>query len=114
MNTLTALGRDTARLLKDPCMEQLCRNLLSEGLQVANAAGVIYEDSFIDDVMAAYQIFNDDTATSMYYDTMSEQPIEVETIQGFIYREGQKYGLHIPYIETTYTLLAHQNQTRLQ
>ncbi|BAS44989.1 2-dehydropantoate 2-reductase [Staphylococcus schleiferi] len=114
MNTLTALGRDTARLLKDPRMEQLCRNLLNEGLQVANAAGVIYEESFIDDVMAAYQIFNDDTATSMYYDTMSEQPIEVETIQGFIYREGQKYGLHIPYIETTYTLLAHQNETRLR
>ncbi|MDK3994205.1 oxidoreductase [Staphylococcus pseudintermedius] len=112
MNTLTALSRDTARLLKDDSMLELCKNLLIEGLQVANAEGITYEDSFVDDVIAAYRIFSDESATSMYYDTMNERVTEVEAIQGYIYRQGQKHQLHIPYIETTYTLLAHQNEVR--
>lgn len=112
MNTLTALSRDTARLLKDEQMLQLCKNLLKEGLKVANAEGITYEDSFVDDVIAAYQIFSDESATSMYYDTMSDRITEVEAIQGYIFRQGQKHQLAIPYIETTYTLLAHQNEVR--
>ncbi|PXA42399.1 oxidoreductase, partial [Staphylococcus pseudintermedius] len=80
MNTLTALSRDTARLLKDDSMLELCKNLLKEGLQVANAEGITYEDSFVDDVIAAYRIFSDESATSMYYDTMNERVTEVEAI----------------------------------
>ncbi|ARJ52004.1 oxidoreductase [Staphylococcus lutrae] len=112
MNTLTALSRDTARLLKDEKMVHLCKNLLKEGLKVANAEGITYEASFVDDVIAAYRIFSEESATSMYYDTMNDRVTEVEAIQGYIYKQGQKHQLEIPYIETTYTLLAHQNEVR--
>ena len=41
----------------------------------------------------------------MYYDVMNHQPLEVEAIQGFIYRKARTHHLSTPSLDTVYALL---------
>lgn len=113
INTVTALGRDTARVLKDERMAELCRQLLIEGEQVARAEGIHFDADFVTSIMNIYAGYPDEMGTSMYYDTMNQHPLEVEAIQGYIYRRAKAHQLDTPHLETIYTLLAYQNQSRL-
>ena len=36
--------------------------------------------------MKIYQGYPDEMGTSMYYDVLNQQPLEVEAIQGYIYQ----------------------------
>ncbi len=109
INTITALGRDTARVLHDDAMVQLCRHLLEEGTAVAQAEGIQLEDNIVDAIMKIYAGYPDEMGTSMYYDIMQGQPLEVDAIQGYIYQRAQAYQIAVPHLETVYTLLAYQN-----
>ncbi|EIS6272889.1 oxidoreductase [Staphylococcus pseudintermedius] len=113
INTVTALGRDTARVLKDERMAELCHQLLIEGEQVARAEGIHFNTDFVTSIMNIYAGYPDEMGTSMYYDTMNQHPLEVEAIQGYIYRRAKAHQLDTPHLETIYTLLAYQNQSRL-
>ncbi|MEJ7542270.1 oxidoreductase [Staphylococcus intermedius] len=113
INTVTALGRDTARVLKDERMAKLCRQLLVEGKQVARAEGIHFDADFVTSIMNIYAGYPDEMGTSMYYDTMNQQPLEVDAIQGYIYQRAKAHQLDTPHLETIYTLLAYQNQSRL-
>ncbi|MDK3610580.1 oxidoreductase [Staphylococcus pseudintermedius] len=113
INTVTALGRDTARVLKDERMAELCHQLLIEGEQVARAEGIHFDTDFVTSIMNIYAGYPDEMGTSMYYDTMNQHPLEVEAIQGYIYRRAKAHQLDTPHLETIYTLLAYQNQSRL-
>ncbi|ARJ50988.1 oxidoreductase [Staphylococcus lutrae] len=108
INTVTALGRDTARVLQNVKMVQLCRNLLKEGAAVARAEGVHFDGDFVDSIMTIYDGYPDDMGTSMYYDTINQQPLEVDAIQGYIYQRAQAHQLDTPYLETVYTLLSYR------
>lgn len=111
INTVTALGRDTARVLKDENMAHLCRTLLNEGAQVAHSEGIHFDSTLVAAIMDIYAGYPDDMGTSMYYDTLNQQPLEVEAIQGYIYRRAQAHQLDTPYLNTVYTLLAYQNKS---
>ncbi len=43
--------------------------------------------------MTIYQGYPDEMGTSMYYDIVHQQPLEVEAIQGFIYRRAREHNL---------------------
>ncbi|PTJ33774.1 oxidoreductase [Staphylococcus simulans] len=105
INSITALGHNTAQILKIKEVEQLCRSLLYEGQQVALLEGIMFPDSLIDDIMQIYARYPDHMGTSMYYDVINSQPLEVEAIQGFIYRKARYYNLNTPYLNTVYALL---------
>ncbi|AVP35881.1 oxidoreductase [Staphylococcus felis] len=110
INTVTALGRDTARVLKHHEMHTLCRKLLIEGQHIAQAEGITFHSTLVDEIMAIYQGYPDEMGTSMYYDTINHQPLEVDAIQGYLYHRAQHHQIHTPYLETTYTLLTYQNK----
>lgn len=55
INTVTALGRDTARVLKDERMAELCHQLLIEGEQVAHAEGIHFDTDFVTSIMNIMQ-----------------------------------------------------------
>ena len=62
----------------------LCRQLLPD--RVAQAEGLNFSEQTVDTIMTIYQGYPDEMGTSMYYDIVHQQPLEVEAIQGFIYR----------------------------
>lgn len=113
INSITALGRNTAQILKINEVNTLCRKLLTEGAQVAKAEGVHFSDTIVEDIMNIYAGYPDHMGTSMYYDVIANQPLEVEAIQGFIYRQARKYQLNTPHLDTIYALLlSHQSLTQ--
>ena len=105
INTVTALTRSTAKVLKDDKVNHLCRQLIDEGAQIALAEGVNLPKDIVTQIMNIYEGYPDEMGTSMYYDISAGRPLEVEAIQGYIYRTAQKHNLAIPTITTTYTLL---------
>ncbi|UDI77133.1 oxidoreductase [Staphylococcus taiwanensis] len=110
INSITALGHNTAQILKIKEVEQLCRNLLYEGQHVALSEGIQFPDSLVEDIMRIYAGYPDHMGTSMYYDVLNSQPLEVEAIQGFIYRKAKYYHLNTPHLDTVYALLlSHQS-----
>lgn len=109
INSITALGNDTARVLKVNGMRELVRNLINDGLQVAQAEGLRFETTLIDDIMRIYDGYPDEMGTSMYYDIKDRKTLEVDYIQGYVYEKARIHNLNTPYLDTIYTLLlAHQ------
>ena len=109
INSVTALGHDTARVLKVNGMRELVRNLINDGLQVAQAEVIQFETTLIDDIMHIYDGYPDEMGTSMYYDIKDRKTLEIDYIQGYIYEKARVHNLNTPYLDTIYTLLlAHQ------
>ncbi|CAM3125577.1 oxidoreductase [Staphylococcus argensis] len=109
INSVTALGNDTARVLKVDGMRELVRHLINDGLRVAQAEGIQFETTLIDDIMNIYDGYPDEMGTSMYYDIKDRKTLEVDYIQGYIYEKAREHKLETPYLDTIYTLLlAHQ------
>ena len=114
INTVTALTQTPAKVLDTAEAKQLCRDLLLEGVQVAEAEDVELPQTIVDDIFSIYNGYPAEMGTSMYYDYIHSRPIEVEAIQGFVFRMGMKHNLAIPTIRTTYTLLhAYQQHVQL-
>ena len=55
--------------------------------------------------MAIYKGYPDEMGTSMYYDVMNQQPLEVEAIQGYIYERARYHQLETPYLDSVYIFL---------
>ena len=105
INTITAIGHQPAKILKSPHIESICRRILVDGLKVARAEQINFEDHIIDDILNIYNGYPDEMGTSMYYDVINKHPLEVEAIQGYIYKCAKtsfrntlsRYGLYILY-----------------
>ncbi|MDU2099081.1 MAG: oxidoreductase, partial [Staphylococcus sp.] len=114
VNSITALGGNTAQILKIPEVYQLCTRLLEEGKQVAMAEGITLPDTIVEDIMHIYAGYPDHMGTSMYYDVINHQPLEVEAIQGFIYRKARTHHLSTPSLDTVYALLRSHHSLSIQ
>lgn len=106
INTVTALTRQPAVVLKSNEVKTLCYNLLVEGKRVAEAENIHFDDDLEESIMKIYEGYPDDMGTSMYYDMMNARPLETQYIQGYIYNLSQKHQLSTPYIESTYAILS--------
>ncbi|WP_077596883.1 oxidoreductase [Oceanobacillus kimchii] len=105
INSVTALSRNTARILTNEKVRNLCEALIEEGIKIAHAEGVYFENSTIKDIMDIYDGYPPNMGTSMYYDVLNGNPMEIDYIQGFLYRKSQEHGLNTPHIDTVYSLL---------
>ena len=105
INTITAIGHQPAKILKSPHIESICRRILVDGLKVARAEQINFEDHIIDDILNIYNGYPDEMGTSMYYDVINKHPLEVEAIQGYIYKCAKKHHLETPYLDMAYTFL---------
>ncbi|EHJ08073.1 oxidoreductase [Staphylococcus simiae] len=111
INSITAVGRQTVNILHTPEIATVCRQLLVEGCHVAEAEGVVLSDSIVDDILTIYQGYPDEMGTSMYYDIVNNQPLEVEAIQGYIHQLARQHQLSTPYLDCIYSFLhAYQQQ----
>ena len=60
--------------------------------------------------MQIYAGYPDYMGTSMYYDIINHQPLEIEAIQGFIFRQAKSHNVNTPHLDTIYALLrSHQS-----
>ena len=109
INTVTALNEDTARVLKRPDVYTLCSELITEGLAVAKACGVTFPATTVEDIMQIYAGYPDEMGTSMYYDVKNKQPLEVEAIQGYLYRQAHLHQLQTPTLNHCYQALKRLN-----
>ena len=55
INTITAIGQQPAKILKSPHIESLCRRILVDGLKVARAEQIDFEDHIVDDILNIYK-----------------------------------------------------------
>ncbi|MBF0748679.1 oxidoreductase [Mammaliicoccus lentus] len=105
INTITAITRQTAKVLKSDGIENLCRNLLIEGRRIASAEGIHFNEQLIDSIMNIYAGYPDDMGTSMYYDVINHKSLEIEYIQGYLLEQSKKHQLSTPLIENSYAIL---------
>ena len=73
-------------------------------------SGIQFPHTIVDDIMQIYAGYPDHMGTSMYYDIINHQPLEIEAIQGFIFRQAKSHNVNTPHLDTIYALLrSHQS-----
>ena len=103
INTITAIGQQPAKILKSPHIESLCRRILVDGLKVARAEQIDFEDHIVDDILNIYKGYPDEMGTSMYYDVINKHPLKSRpyrviyiNVQKTSFRDTlSRYGLYI-------------------
>ena len=106
INSITALGHQPTKILQYPHMTELCRHILADGVQVAYSEGIYFNETIIGDIMNIYAGYSNEMGSSMYYDVMNGNPLEIDAIQGYIYRRARYHQLKTPYLDTVYTFLS--------
>ncbi|MFQ3852682.1 oxidoreductase [Staphylococcus parequorum] len=110
INSVTALSRRTAEVLQVPGIKHLCKQLLVEGVAIAQAENVYFDDDIVDDIMTIYKGYPNQMGTSMYYDIISANPLEIAGIQGFLFKKAREHQLVTPVLDTIYPLLLAQQK----
>ncbi|BAC15229.1 2-dehydropantoate 2-reductase (ketopantoate reductase) [Oceanobacillus iheyensis HTE831] len=105
INSVTALSRNTAIVVTNEKVRNLCESLIKEGMTIAHAEGIHFEKSTVQAIMDIYDGYPPHMGTSMYYDQLNRNPMEIDYIQGFLYRKSQKHHLDTPHVDTVYSLL---------
>ncbi|WP_080872055.1 oxidoreductase [Oceanobacillus timonensis] len=105
INSVTALSRNTALILQEENIRTLCKRLIQEGIGIAAAEGVHFQETIIGEIMNIYAGYPPYMGTSMYYDRVDGQKMEVDYIQGYLYQKSRVYGLDTPCLDTVYSLL---------
>ena len=76
----------------------------------SRSIGIQFPHTIVDDIMQIYAGYPDYMGTSMYYDIINHQPLEIEAIQGFIFRQAKSHNVNTPHLDTIYALLrSHQS-----
>ncbi|MGW7850734.1 oxidoreductase [Staphylococcus xylosus] len=110
INSVTALSRSTASVLTIPGINNLCENLLREGIEIAKFENVIFGEEIVTEIMTIYEGYPNAMGTSMYYDILYKKPLEIEGIQGFLYNKARLHDLQTPTLDTIYPLLLAQQK----
>ncbi len=105
INSVTALSRNTALILQEEKVQSLCKRLIQEGVEIAAAEGVYFQEKVLEEIMKIYAGYPSQMGTSMYYDMINGQSMEVEYIQGFLYEKSREHDLDTPCLDTVYSLL---------
>lgn len=105
LNPVCALTRKPMRDMMDlEITESLVEELLQEGMQVAEAAGITFDEGFFEHGIqylkkAGYH------RTSMHQDVLRQVPTEIDWINSKIVEWGRAYGVETPYNFTIAALI---------
>jgi len=110
MNPLSALtGATMDRILDDPLVNQLCREVMIEAKRIGAKIGCPIEQS-VDDRIAITRKLGA-FKTSMLQDVEAQRPIELDAILGSVAEIGALAGEQAPYIHTILGLVRLQART---
>ena len=105
LNPVCALTRKPMKDMMDfELIVTLVEELLREGIEVANAAGVTFDEGFLEHGIqylkkAGYH------RTSMHQDILRQLPTEIDWISGKIVEWGRIHGIQTPYNHAIATLI---------
>lgn len=105
INSVTALSRNTARILEEEKVQHLCKRLIQEGVAIAEAEGIHFQEEITEEIMRIYAGYPSNMGTSMYYDMIDEKTMETAYIQGYLYEKSRAHRLDTPCLDTVYSLL---------
>lgn len=105
LNPVCALTRKPMKDMMDlECTENLVEEILREGIEVAEAAGITFGEGFLDRCVqylrgAGYH------RTSMHQDVLRNIPTEIDWISTKVVEWGRAYGVSTPYNLTIAALI---------
>jgi 2-dehydropantoate 2-reductase len=109
-NPLTALiEAKVGAVYEDEGLYQTAVKVCQEATAVAKAIGIELEDDFYETIMAQGQMARHHY-TSMAQDKLKGNPLELESICGYIVKTGKTVNIETPVLETIYHLLNYQTR----
>ena len=102
---ISALTLQRQAMLRRADVHELCRGILDEAVAAARAEGVKLADDETAHTIATLHNFSGELGTSMYFDRLAGQRLEVEALTGAIVAAGERHGLATPLNRALLTLL---------
>lgn len=105
INPLTAILKvSNGKLLTSTKWMQLMRNLLEEGILVANAAGIRIEEQLWDQLIEVCQKTSNNSS-SMLQDILEGRETEIDEINGGLIRIASEYQIEVPNHQVVYNMV---------
>ena len=103
---LTSLFRLPAGYLyNDPEIAALAHRAFSEVAAVGRASGITLAADIADRALANHQSFPKTMYASMYHDLAKAKPMELDSLSGYVVRQGRALGVPTPVHEMAYLAL---------
>ena len=103
---LTSLFRLPAGYLyNDPEIAALAHRAFSEVAAVGRASGITLAADIADRALANHQSFPKTMYASMYHDLAKAKPMELDSLSGYVVRQGRALGVPAPVHEMAYLAL---------
>jgi len=96
VNPVTALTLQRQSVTQRPDVHALCLDILAEALAVARADGARLADDEPARIMAALAAAPPGLGTSMYFDRLAGQTLEIEALTGALVAAADRHGLPVP------------------
>ncbi len=113
-NPITTLTLQRQAVLRRPDVQELCRAILDEAVEVARAEGTKLGDDEPARALATLFTFSGELGTSMYFDRLAGREIEVEALTGVIVAKAARHGIAAPLNGALLTLLRAVNDAARQ
>ncbi|HLF20464.1 MAG TPA: 2-dehydropantoate 2-reductase [Bacteroidota bacterium] len=115
MGSMTALTRLTqGEILLSTETMNLVFDAMKEVETIGRAKGMKIQPLESGKVIEGLKRFDPNTRSSMYYDLMSEKPMEIEALNGTVVRLGKEIGIPTPIHQTIYASLLPHHLKHLQ
>ena len=85
-----------AAVYRDPDLHAAAVASMREIQAVARARGIEVGDAAIEQAVALSQGYPDDMTTSMHHDLMAGRRLELDSLAGYVVREGERLGVPTP------------------
>lgn len=106
MGSLTAVSRLTqGEIIHNISTRTTMFDAMREAQAVAVSLGVPVDPVDESKILEGLRRFSDDTRSSMYFDLISQRPLEVEALNGTIVRLGERQGIKTPIHKLFYSIL---------
>lgn len=105
-NTVTALlDAGYAEFKSSEPLQEVCRMIMREFIQVAQAEHIYLDESDIDEVIEYYVTYKGEKITSMLEDVRNHCMTENDYITGEVIRLAEEHDIKVPINETMYMLI---------
>lgn len=101
----SATRKPLGDILSDEAASHFLQDMLVEMIQLARAEGITFPEDIKTKIMGRYANASKSMTSSMYRDLANDLPIELESLQGYAVRLGEKHRVNVPCVRSVYALL---------
>ena len=101
----TYFDQTIGQVLEDGGNIDLLNSVLNEFKSVADAKGIVLSEDIIPRAIERMKTLPYETTSSMHSDLQNNRPIELESLVGYIMREGRRLNVATPAYEMIYNRL---------